>query len=188
LKKFNWEPLHLHSKEGLALLNGTQFSAAYLAWCLMESKRLLQLANLTTALSIDAFDGSLDPFDERLHRIRPHSGQQDVAAFIRNILQHSKLANSAKEYVQDPYSFRCVPQVHGASADALKYAEQVLLTEINAVTDNPNIFPNDDAILSGGNFHAQPLALALDFLAIAVAELGSISERRTYQLISGSRG
>lgn len=188
LEKFNWEPLSLHSKEGLALLNGTQFSASYMAWCLLESRRLLRLANLTTALSIDAFNCSLAPFDERLHKIRPHIGQQETAATIFNLLKDSALAKSPKEFVQDPYSFRCVPQVHGASADAIKYAEQVLLTEINAVTDNPIVFSADDAILSGGNFHAQPLALALDFLAIAVAELGSISERRTYQLISGSRG
>ena len=188
LKKFNWQPLQLRSKEGLALLNGTQFSLSYLTWSILESNRLLQLANLTSAISIDAFDCSLTPFDKRLHKIRPHSGQLQTAEFILNILKNSELANSKKENVQDPYSFRCVPQVHGASADTIKYAEQVLLTEVNAVTDNPNVFPDDDAILSGGNFHAQPLALVLDFLAIAVAELGSISERRTYQLISGSRG
>jgi histidine ammonia-lyase len=188
LEKFNWKPLRLHSKEGLALLNGTQFSASYMTWCLLESNRLVQLANLTAAISIDAFDCGLIPFDERLHKIRPHIGQRKTAETIRKFLQNSDLANSEKENVQDPYSFRCVPQVHGASADAINYAEQVLLTEINAVTDNPNIFPDDDLILSGGNFHAQPLALSLDFLAIAVAELGSISERRTYQLISGARG
>ncbi len=188
LKQFNWKPLRLHSKEGLTLLNGTQFSASYMSWCLIESKRLLQLANLTAAISIDTFNCSLTPFDERLHKIRPHSGQIKTAANILKFLQDSELASSKKESVQDPYSFRCVPQVHGASADALAYAEHVLVTEINAVTDNPNIFPDDDAILSGGNFHAQPLAITLDFLAIAVAELGSISERRTYQLISGNRG
>jgi histidine ammonia-lyase len=188
LEKFNWQPIKLHSKEGLALLNGTQFSAAYMTWCILESHRLLQLANLTAAISIDAFDCSLAPFDERLHKIRPHTGQLQTAANILKTLQESEIANSKKENVQDPYSFRCVPQVHGASTDAIKYAEQVLLTEINAVTDNPTIFSDDDSILSGGNFHAQPLALSLDFLAIAVAELGSISERRTYQLISGSRG
>ncbi len=188
LEKFNWNPLRLHSKEGLALLNGTQFSASYMTWSIIESNRLLKLANLTAAISIDAFDCGLTPFDERLHKIRPHSGQVKTAAFILDVLQDSELANSKKENVQDPYSFRCVPQVHGASMDAIKYAEKVLLTEINAVTDNPIVFPDDDAILSGGNFHAQPLALSLDFLAIAVAELGSISERRPYQLISGIRG
>ena len=188
LEKFNWKPLKLHSKEGLALLNGTQFSAAYMTWCLIESKRLLQRANLTAAISMDAFDCGLAPFDERLHKIRPHSGQINTAAFILNTLKESEIANSTKNNVQDPYSFRCVPQVHGASEDAINYTEQVLLTEINSVTDNPNIFAEDDAILSGGNFHAQPLALSLDFLAIAVAELGNISERRTYQLISGNRG
>ncbi len=188
LEKFNWKPLRLRSKEGLSLLNGTQFSAAYMTWCLLESKRLMKLANLTSAISIDAFDCGLAPFDGRLHKIRPHKGQQKIADFILKTLQESEIAKSKKENVQDPYSFRCVPQVHGASADAIKYAEQVLLTEINAVTDNPNIFPEDDTILSGGNFHAQPLALALDFLAIAVSELGNISERRTFQLISGTRG
>ena len=188
LQEFNWKPLTLHSKEGLALLNGTQFSASYMTWCILESNRILQLANLTSAISIDAFDCTLSPFDERLHKIRPHSGQLKTAEFILQTLQESEIANSKKENVQDPYSFRCVPQVHGASTDAINYTAQVLLTEINSVTDNPNVFPEDDAILSGGNFHAQPLAITLDFLAIAVSELGSISERRTHQLISGSRG
>ncbi len=188
LEKFGWNPIKLHSKEGLALLNGTQFSASYMAWCVIQGKRLLDLANLTAAISIDSFDCGLAPFDERLHKIRPHTGQLQTAEFILRTLQDSEIANSKKENVQDPYSFRCVPQVHGASTDAINYVEQILLTEINAVTDNPNVFSDDDEILSGGNFHAQPLALSLDFLAIAVAELGSISERRTYQLISGNRG
>ena len=170
------------------MLNGTQFSASYLTWCIIESQRILELANLTAAISIDAFDCSLTPFDARLHKIRPHKGQIETAEFILKTLQKSEIALSKKENVQDPYSFRCVPQVHGASADTIEYVKQVLLTESNAVTDNPNIFPEDDAILSGGNFHAQPLALVLDFLSIAIAELGSISERRTFQLISGTRG
>lgn len=181
-------PLRLQAKEGLALLNGTQFSGAYCGWCLLEARRLFTMANLCAALSIDAFDCRLSPFDERLHAIRPHEGQQRVAASIREWLQGSGLAARPKHYVQDPYAFRCVPQVHGASWAAITHTEQAFLTEANSVTDNPNIFPDSDAILSGGNFHAQPLALVLDYMAIALAELGSISERRTYQLISGARG
>lgn len=181
-------PLHLKSKEGLALLNGTQFSGAYGCWCLVQADRLLKLANLCAALSLDAFDGLSAPFDERLHRIRPHVGQQLAAEAVRSWLQGSELSQRDKPYIQDPYAFRCVPQVHGASWDALNYVRRIFTTEMNSVTDNPNIFPDSDDILSGGNFHAQPLALALDFLAIALAELGSISERRTFQLISGNRG
>ncbi len=180
--------LDLQSKEGLALLNGTQFSAAYACWCTIKARRLLALANLIAAISIDAFDGQATPFDERLHRIRPHKGQMACAAAIRSLLHGSEIINRSKAHVQDPYAFRCVPQVHGASQDAIEYVAGVAETEMNAVTDNPNIFPDDDSILSGGNFHAQPLALSLDFLAIALAELGNISERRTYQLISGQRG
>ncbi len=146
------------------------------------------MANICAALSIDAFDCRLSPFDGRLHQIRPHAGQIETAAVIRELLKGSELITREKTSVQDPYSFRCVPQVHGASADTINFVEKTFLTEINGVTDNPNLFPDDDVILSGGNFHAQPLALPLDFLAIALSELGSISERRTYQLISGQRG
>jgi len=188
LQSLGLAPLRLQAKEGLALLNGTQFSGAYCGWCLMEAHRLLATANLCAALSVDAFDCRLSPFDERLHAIRPHKGQQQAAASVRQWLEGSALAVRDKYYVQDPYAFRCVPQVHGASWDAISHTERVFLTEANSVTDNPNIFPDSDAILSGGNFHAQPLALVLDYLAIALAELGSISERRTYQLISGTRG
>ncbi len=188
LKKLGLKPLTLKSKEGLALLNGTQFSSAYLCWATAQAQRLLDMANMTAALSIDAFNCQLAPFDERLHYIRGQQGQIQCAASIRDWLTGSGIAAAEKQSVQDPYAFRCVPQVHGASADAIAYCTQIATTEINAVTDNPNIFPDDDAIISGGNFHAQPLALALDFLAIALAELGSIAERRTYQLISGTRG
>lgn len=188
LKKFGWEPVRLQSKEGLAMLNGTQFCQAYGVWCLLEAKRLLRLANLCAALSLDAFDCRLSPFEESLHKIRPHEGQLKVAQDVRNFLKNSEIAVRDKNNVQDPYAFRCVPQVHGASYDTVAHVEKVFFTEINSVTDNPTIFPDEDAILSGGNFHAQPLALALDFLAIALAELASISERRTYQLISGQRG
>lgn len=181
------ERIHLKAKEGLALLNGTQFMSAYGIWCLLHSKRILKLANLIGALSLDAFDGRIEPFDQRVHAIRPQQGQGRVAAEIKKLLAGSAILANEKKHVQDPYSFRCMPQVHGASADAFRYVSEVLLTEVNSVSDNPNVFPEDDQIISAGNFHGQPLALALDFLAIAMAELGSISERRTYQLISGSR-
>jgi histidine ammonia-lyase len=187
LKKEGIPPLTLEAKEGLALLNGTQFSSAYALYCLMKAERLMALADLCAALSIDAFNCRLSPFDARIHQIRPHSGQIEVAAGIRGWLEGSEIAQQEKSSVQDPYAFRCVPQVHGASRDAVDHIRKTVLTEINSVTDNPNIFPDTDGILSGGNFHAQPLALSLDFLAIALAELGSISERRVYQLISGQR-
>ncbi|QNH60787.1 histidine ammonia-lyase [Hymenobacter sediminicola] len=188
LSLFSWEPLTLEAKEGLALLNGTQFMLAYAVHELLRTRRLLNAADVIGALSLEAFDGRAEPFDERLHRIRPHAGQLTVARRIREQLVGSELQQQPKTAVQDPYSFRCMPQVHGASRDALAYVEQVIETECNAVTDNPNLFPDDDLILSGGNFHGQPLALALDMLAIATAEIGSISERRVYQLISGQRG
>lgn len=188
LDELGWKPLKLKSKEGLALLNGTQFSLAYLCYNVLNSYELLSLAQLTAAISLDAFDCRLSPFDPKLHRIRAHRGQIETARLIRELLTGSQIAAAPKEHVQDPYAFRCVPQVHGASQDTIEYVSVVLLTEMNAVTDNPNVFPDEDAILSGGNFHAQPLALALDFLAIALSELGSISERRTFQLISGIRG
>lgn len=188
LKERGWEPLVLEMKEGLALLNGTQFSLAYAVWAMIQGLRLSNIADIIAASSADAFGCVMSPFDERLHLIRPHPGQLKTAENIRFLLKDSALAKIPKNVVQDPYSFRCVPQVHGASKDSINYVKSVLETEINSVTDNPNIFPDSDAILSGGNFHAQPLALALDFMAIALSELGSISERRLYQLISGQRG
>jgi len=188
LEMFSWEPITLKAKEGLALLNGTQFMSAYGVYTLLMAKRLSAQADMVGALSLEAFDGRLEPFNELIHRIRPHQGQLETAQTVRELLEDSEIIMREKLHVQDPYSFRCMPQVHGASKDAIRYAEQVFVTEINSVTDNPNIFPEEDIIISGGNFHGQPLALALDFLAIAVAELGSISERRTYQLISGLRG
>lgn len=184
---FRWDPIKLKSKEGLALLNGTQFSTSYGVYACIEGSRLLALANFTSALSVDAFECVMSPFDERIHAIRPHLGQNYVASYINKILEDSAIAHAEKDVVQDPYAFRCIPQVHGASMDALHYVKGIIETEINAVTDNPNVFIEDDTILSGGNFHAQPIALSLDFLAIALSELGSISERRTYQLISGKR-
>lgn len=187
LKILNWQPIHFKSKEGLALLNGTQFMSAYGTWCLIHAQRIVKLANIIGALSLDAFDGRIEPFDELVHRIRPQKGQAIVAKAFQNLLAGSTIITQPKKHVQDPYSFRCIPQVHGASADAIDYVNSVILAEINGVTDNPSIFPDDDKIISAGNFHGQPLALALDFLAIALSELGSISERRTYQLISGVR-
>lgn len=187
MKKLNWKAIELQSKEGLALLNGTQFMAAYGVYALTRSYQIASLADFIGAISLEAFDGRQEPFDKLVHKIRPHQGQVDVAENFRNILKGSELINRKKAHVQDPYSFRCIPQVHGASRDAINYAANVFLTEINSVTDNPTLFPKEDKIISAGNFHGQPLALAMDFLAIALSELGSISERRTYQLISGSR-
>ncbi len=181
-------PLTLKSKEGLALLNGTQFSLAYATNILAECQSLFHLANKIAALSMDAFVCDISPFDPLLHAIRPHPGQISAAKEIYGYLELSEVRNMEKLSVQDPYSFRCVPQVHGASYQAIKHAEEVVNIEINAVTDNPNVFDEANKILSGGNFHAQPLALVLDYLAMAMAELGSISERRVYQLINGERG
>lgn len=185
--EFGWEPITLASKEGLALLNGTQFMLSFAVWNLLKAKRLMEQADMIAALSLDAFDGRLEPFTHGVHAIRPHNGQIETAAAIRNILAGSEIAGRPKQHVQDPYSFRCIPQVHGASKDALAHIENVFVTELNSATDNPTILPDEDMIVSAGNFHGQPLAINLDFLAIAVAEIGSISERRTYQLISGKR-
>ncbi len=185
LKKFGWEPIILQSKEGLALINGTQFMSAYGLYNLVQSDRLLKWADLIAAISFDAFDCVPEPFHEKIHSIRSHKGQVDTAARLRALLEGSEIAAQRKEQIQDPYSFRCIPQVHGATKDTFDYVLSVFIKEINSVTDNPNIFPGDDLILSGGNFHGQPLALVLDFLAIGLSELANISERRTYQLISG---
>ncbi len=187
LKKNNLTPIKLKSKEGLALINGTQFMSAYGVYLLLNASRLINWANIIAAISLDAFDGRIEPFSDELHAIRPHAGQVACAKKIRTLLADSEISKQEKLQVQDPYAFRCVPQVHGASEDTINYVKSVVLTEINSVSDNPNIFPEEDKIISGGNFHGQPLALVLDFLAIALAELGSISERRTYQLISGQR-
>lgn len=188
LEKNNWSPITLHSKEGLALLNGTQFMAAYGIYALLKSHKLSYLADVIGAISIDAFNCNLSPFDPLVHYVRPHRGQIKTAERVKSFLEDSDIAKLEKENVQDPYSFRCIPQVHGATKDVIVFATKTFKTEINSVTDNPNIFAEEDKIISGGNFHGQPLALALDFLGIAMAELGSISERRTYQLIGGLRG
>ncbi|MDQ7948223.1 MAG: histidine ammonia-lyase [Pedobacter sp.] len=187
-KKMGWQALQLQSKEGLALINGTQFMSAYGVYCLLKAHRLANWADVIAAVSIDAFDCRIDPFLKLSHQIRPHQGQLTTAAKIYNILEGSELISRAGKQTQDPYSFRCVPQVHGASKDSLNYIQSVFEIEVNAVTDNPNVFPDEDQIISAGNFHGQPLALTLDFMCMAMSEIGSISERRTFQLISGSRG
>jgi len=188
LKKFNWQPIKLEAKEGLALLNGTQFMSAYGVYLLLMSHKTSYLADVIAGISLDAFDGRIEPFHDLVHQVRPHPGQLKVARRFNEFLKGSELITRDKEHVQDPYSFRCIPQVHGATKDTLDFVEKVVLTEINSVTDNPNIFPEEDLIISGGNFHGQPLALALDYLKIAMAEIGNISERRTFQLVSGLRG
>ncbi len=187
LDELDWQPIKLKSKEGLALINGTQFMSAYGMHNLIQADRLLHWANIIAAISYDAFDCVDDPLNEHIHAVRSHNGQVSVAAKLRSLLTGSPIRKLPKQQVQDPYSFRCIPQVHGATMDTIEYVKTVFIKEINSVTDNPNIFPEEDLIVSGGNFHGQPLALALDFLSIAVAELGSISERRTYQLIGGQR-
>ena len=187
LQLFSWDKINLQSKEGLALLNGTQFMAAYGIYCLLKAHKLSYLSDLIGTISLEGFDGRVEPFNALIHFARPHNGQIKTAQRIQDFLEDSKLISQEKQHVQDPYSFRCMPQVHGATKDTIRFVTKTFLTEINSVTDNPNIFVDEDEIISGGNFHGQPLALGLDFLAIALSELGNISERRTYQLVSGHR-
>ena len=187
-RKFGWKPITLKSKEGLALLNGTQFMSAYGVYLLQEVFRLSDQADIIAALSLDAFDGNIAAFHPEVQNIRPYEGQKLTAERVRSVLEGSALIIRPGKAIQDPYSFRCIPQVHGASKDAINYVAYVFENEINSVTDNPTIFPKKNLIISAGNFHGQPLALALDNLSIAVAELGNISERRVYQLLSGKRG
>lgn len=182
-----WENLVLSSKEGLALLNGTQFMSAYATHVLIKTMHFSKCADFIAATSLDAYHGSLAPFHSSIHKVRPHQGQIDTAAYISELLDGSEIMKVEKSYVQDPYSFRCVPQVHGASKDTIAHAKKVVETEINSVTDNPTVFEEEDAVISAGNFHGQPLALVLDFLAIALAELASISERRIYKMLGGTR-
>jgi histidine ammonia-lyase len=188
LAQVGLQPMSLVAKEGLALLNGTQFMSSYAVACLIATQRLTQWVDVISALSADAFLAKDEPFRHSLHRVRPHHGQIATAQNMLRILSGSALQQEPKVQVQDPYSFRCIPQVHGASKDAISHIIKTVEIEINSVTDNPIVFHDDDAILSGGNFHGQPLALHLDFLAIALAELANISERRTYLLVSGQRG
>ena len=186
-RKFSWQPIELQSKEGLALLNGTQFMSAFAVWCVIKAKKLSVLADQIMAVSLEAFDGRIEPFLDPVHQVRPHKGQIETARHIRELLEGSEIIKQHKQHVQDPYSFRCVPQVHGASKDAIDHVADVITTEINSATDNPTVFPDLDMVISAGNFHGQPLAINLDYLAIATAEIGSISERRTYQLIGAKR-
>lgn len=188
MNHMGWEVVELKAKEGLALLNGTQFMSAFGIWCVLSAYRLSYFADLIGSMSLEAFDGLTQPFHKLIHLVRPHRGQIKTANRIGQFLEGSQIAQGSKTQVQDPYSFRCMPQVHGASKDVLAHVRKVFKTEINSVTDNPNIFIEEDLILSGGNFHGQPLAMALDYLGIALSEWGSISERRTFQLISGQRG
>lgn len=189
LNEHDLEPIDLQAKDGLSLINGTQLMSAYGAYVLEKSIALAKAADLIAAMSLEALQGSIKPFDERIHKIRPHKGQQHVAENVRNLLVNSEILESHRNCgkVQDPYCLRCVPQVHGASRDGLRYCTETIETEINSVTDNPLVFENGD-IISGGNFHGQPLALALDHAKIALAEFASISERRTYLLLEGHDG
>lgn len=187
-KKMDWTKITLQSKEGLALLNGTQFMSAYGVYNLLKAYKLSYFADAVGTMSLEGFNGNKSPFLAFSHIIRPHNGQLQTAERIASFLEGSELIEQEGKAVQDPYSFRCMPQVHGATKDTLAFVKKTFETEINSVTDNPNIFIDEDLVISAGNFHGQPLALAADYLAIAMSELGSISERRTYQLISGLRG
>ena len=187
-KKFNLQPIELQSKEGLALLNGTQFMSSYGSYAVAASRKLWKQFNQIAAISLDGYDGRIEPFNISVNEIRKQSGQMHTAKIMRELLAGSEIISQTKLHVQDPYSFRCIPQVHGASFDAIEYSAGIIENEINAVTDNPTIFPAEDLVVSAGNFHGQPLAITMDFLAIAMAEMGSISERRVYKLISGARG
>ena len=187
-QEMGWEPITLQSKEGLALLNGTQFMSAHAIWSLIQCHRLSEWADKIGAMSLDAYDGRIEPFLPLTHVLRPHKGQIDTAARFMRLLEGSELMNRKKEHVQDPYSFRCIPQVHGAVKDNCRYVESVIENEINSATDNPNIFPDEDMIISAGNFHGEPIAIPMDTLAIAMSELANISERRIFRLISGQRG
>ena len=187
-RELGWKPVTLKSKEGLALLNGTQFMAAHALWSLIQADRLSEWADRIGAMSLDAFDGRIEPFMPQTHRVRPHKGQQKTALRFMELLEGSELIAGEKTHVQDPYSFRCIPQVHGATKDTIDYVRSVIETEINSVTDNPTVFPDEDLIISAGNFHGQPIALPMDMLTLALSELASISERRIYRLISGQRG
>ncbi len=187
-KEMGWEPVTLKSKEGLALLNGTQFMSAHAVWSLIQAERLSDWADKIGAMSLDAYDGRIEPFFPQVHEVRAHQGQIETAANIRALLEGSEIIRQKKVHVQDPYSFRCMPQVHGASKDTIRYVKAVIETEINSATDNPTIFPDEDLIISAGNFHGQPIALPMDMLTLALSELSNISERRIYKLISGQRG
>ncbi len=187
-KELGWKPIRLQSKEGLALLNGTQFMSAHAVWSLIRAQRLSKWADVIGALSLDAYDGRIEPFLPLTHRIRPHVGQIETGERFLRLLEGSELIRRPKEHVQDPYSFRCIPQVHGAAKDNLHYVTSVIENEINSATDNPSIFPDEDMVISAGNFHGEPIAIPMDSMAVALSELASISERRIYLLVHGYRG
>ena len=187
-KELGWEPIRLKSKEGLALLNGTQFMSAHAVWSLIQAERLSDWADKIGAMSLEAYDGRIEPFYPQVHEVRAHQGQIETAACIRGLLEGSEIIKQKKVHVQDPYSFRCMPQVHGASKDTIRYVKSVIEIEINSATDNPTVFPDEDLIISAGNFHGQPIAIPMDMLTLALSELSNISERRIYKLISGQRG
>lgn len=188
LRRKRWKPIVLASKEGLALLNGTQNMSAFAVWSLLQAQRLSDWADKIAAMSLDAYDGRIEPFTEAVHLVRPHNGQLETAARMKEMLEGSQLIVNSKAHVQDPYSFRCVPQVHGTVKDTLRYVKSVIDIEINSATDNPTVCPDEDIIVSAGNFHGEPIALPIDFLSIAMSELANISERRIYRLVSGTRG
>ena len=188
LKKFKWQPIQLASKEGLALLNGTQNMGAFAVWSLLQSQRLSKWADNIAAMSLDAYYGLTAPFTDAVHQVRPHKGQIATAARMRELLEGSEIIEKPKSYVQDPYSFRCIPQVHGTVKDTIEYVRSVVDIEVNSATDNPTVCPDEDLIISAGNFHGEPIAMPMDFLAIALCELANISERRIYKLVSGTRG
>ena len=187
-KEMGWEAIRLQSKEGLALLNGTQFMSAHAVWSLIQAERLSDWADKIGAMSLEAYDGRIEPFYPQVHEVRAHKGQIETAARFRELLEGSEIIKQKKVHVQDPYSFRCIPQVHGASKDTIRYVKSVIEIEINSATDNPTVFPDEDLIISAGNFHGQPIAIPMDMLTIALSELANISERRIYKLISGQRG
>lgn len=188
LQKLEWQPIQLDSKEGLALLNGTQNMGAFAVWALLQSYRLSEWADRIAAMSLDAYYGLIAPFTDAVHQVRPHKGQIATAARMRQLLEGSEIVEKPKQYVQDPYSFRCIPQVHGTVKDTIDYVTSAVDVEVNSATDNPTVCPDDDIIISAGNFHGEPIAMPMDFLAIALCELANISERRIYKLVSGTRG
>ena len=188
LKKFKWQPIQLASKEGLALLNGTQKMGAFAVGSVLQSQRLSKWADKIAAMSLDAYYGLTAPFTDAVHQVRPHKGQIVTAARMLELLEGSEIIEKPKSYVQDPYSFRCIPQVHGTVKDTIEYVRSVVDVEVNSATDNPTVCPDEDLIISAGNFHGEPIAMPMDFLAIALCELANISERRIYKLVSGTRG
>ena len=188
LQRLEWQPIQLASKEGLALLNGTQNMGAFAVWALLQSLRLSEWADRIAAMSLDAYYGLTAPFIDAVHQVRPHKGQIATAARMRQLLEGSEIVEKPKQYVQDPYSFRCIPQVHGTVKDTIDYVASAVDVEVNSATDNPTVCPDDDLIISAGNFHGEPIAMPMDFLSIALCELANISERRIYKLVSGTRG